>query len=111
MIVTLDIANDETQQKSVVQRRQFVLIGQFVGCRDQGAQGDVCRYVALVKAPFVKDGEQRVENRGIGLEDLIKESDFRFWQLQVRNPLIAALLKGAQAKRTEEFFGSRKFGQ
>lgn len=71
-----DIIDKRPHQKAVVERAKgFVIGGQFVGRGDQGLQRHGLGVRAVVKNPLVENGQQGVENRRTGFENLVQKRD------------------------------------
>ncbi len=76
-----DVIHHEAQHEAVVERGEFVLVGQFVRRAEHRDERDLHALAAVVKDALVDDGQQRIEDRGVGLEDFVQERDVRLGQL------------------------------
>lgn len=106
-----DGADVVPNQESVVQGEQFFLLRQFVAGPDYRHQGRLDAVRAVVKLPFVQEHEQRVENRAVGLENLVEEGDGSGGQVAVGLSLVLVFFKRLDRERAEEFFGHRGAGE
>ena len=58
----------------------------------QADEGDPDALVAVVKETLVEDGEQRVEDSAVGLEDLVNEGHAGLRQVALRLPDVLIVL-------------------
>ena len=66
---------------------------------------------AVVEFALVEQGQQRIEDRRVGLEHLVEKGDAGGGQVAVDQALVAVVLKGFERQRTEQLLGGRKARQ
>ena len=109
--VLLDVAHGEPEQEPVVQGRELVVLGELVAGPEQGDERHLVDALAVVEPALVDDGQDRVEDRGVGLEHLVQEGDVGLRELVGGHPPVVVLLQPLQAHRAEQLFGRGEAGQ
>ncbi len=109
--ILADVIDHESQHEAVEQRGQFLLIRQLVGRPEHRDERDVDALAAVVKNALIDDREQRIEDRGVSLEDFVQKGDVRFRQLVIGDAAIVVLLEAFEAHGAENLFGRSELGQ
>ncbi len=69
----------------------------------QADEWDLDARRAVVKEALVKDGKQRVEDGGVGLEHLVNEGHLCAGQVPIYLPDVLVLFQGPHAQRPKQF--------
>ena len=109
--VLLDIIHSEAQQKAVVQRQEFVVLGKLIAGPEERQERHRCCRFAIMKDPLVDNAENRIQDRGTGFEDFVQKGNMRLGQFVVRDPAIVVGFERFEADRAKEFFRCRELCQ
>ncbi len=109
--ILADVIDHEAQHEAVEQRRQLFFVGEFVGRAEHRDERDGDTLAPVVKDTFVDERQQRVEDRGVGLEDLVEKRDMRLGELVVSHAAVIVLLETLQAHRAEDLLGRAELRQ
>ena len=106
-----DVVDSEAQHETIVERGQFFLVGQLVGGPEHRDERHAKALAPVVEQALVDDGQERVEDRRVGLENLVEERDVRLGQLVRGHAPVVVVLEAAQADRAENLLGRAELGQ
>ena len=106
-----DLLHGRSQEETIVQRVEFLGFREFVGRADEAEQRDFDPFVAVVEEPLVQDGEEGVEDGGVGLEDLVDERHGGGGEVAVRLPDVLVVLETAHGQGAEELLRNGEPGE
>ena len=104
-VEAVQVLRQRAHQEPVEDRAQGVVVGHLVGRAVERAQRHLDARAAGEELPLVQDAEQRVQDRGVRLEDLVEEHDLRLGQHRLDAPDVAALAEGLDVDRAEDLVG------
>ncbi len=110
-LVAVEVVAPDAEQEAVEEGRQGVVGGDLVAGGEHRDQGDPNGVGAVGEAARVEQGEQAVEDRPVGLEDLVEERDLGLGQHALDPPPILAGPKGLDVDRPEDLVGLGEAGQ
>ena len=75
-LLALEVVDMAAKQEPVEQGPQRLVFGQVVGRREQRQQRELVHLGPAAVKPLVEHGQQVVEDRAIGVEELVQEDEF-----------------------------------
>jgi hypothetical protein len=108
----LDVAHLEPHGEAVSQGLQFLLIGGgLVGGADEVDQWHWGRLSIVVERALLHHRQERVQNGGASLEDLVYEGQLRLGQLACRQAVVLALPQCRDFQWPEQLLRHAELGQ
>src|SRR5262249_20834216 len=110
-VIRFEVLAPHADQKAVEHRSKVVVVWNFVGGPEKRDQRDIFGEAARDKTALVEDGEQRVQDRAVGFEDLVQKDDLGLWQHALGPPTVNPFRERGGVQRAKEFVGLGKAGQ
>jgi hypothetical protein len=107
----VEIVGAHAQQEAVEDGGEVGVGRNLVGRADRSDQRDLHADAARDIAAFVEQGEERVEDRAVGLEDLVEEDDLALGHHPGGLAAVGALAEGGDVDRAEELVGLGESGE
>ena len=104
-MVAVEVVGDDAQKEAIEDRGQVVVVGHLVRGAEHRQQRHVLHLGAVGELALVQDGEERVQDRRVRLEDLVEEDDLRLGQHGLGLARVGAFAEGADVDGAEELVG------
>lgn len=107
----LDVIHPVAEKEPVVQRAQFLALGKLIGRAEARDEVDVHGARSVVEFALIDQGQQRIQDGAVGLEDFVEERNIRFRELVRGHAVEGIVFQPLQAEWSEQLFGRAELGQ
>ena len=101
-LLTFEVVDVTAEKKSVEQSAEGVVLGKVVGSGEERQERELVDLGAAAVDPLVEHRQQVVEDRAIGVEELVEEDEFAFGQHACRDRRHGPFPEPRQVDGTED---------